>query len=69
LLLFYKPLHLEAQQVSTRIEVRRYQLSSESLDDLLFKSNIFDIQHHVKVPKAILGVHLTLVCEIFLLIR
>jgi hypothetical protein len=26
LLLFYKPLHLEAQQVSTRIEVRRHQL-------------------------------------------
>jgi hypothetical protein len=25
LLLFYKPLHLEAQQVSTRIEVRRHQ--------------------------------------------
>jgi hypothetical protein len=24
LLLFYKPLHLEAQQVSTRIEVRRH---------------------------------------------
>jgi hypothetical protein len=27
LLLFYKPLHLEAQQVSTRIEVRRHQYS------------------------------------------
>jgi hypothetical protein len=27
LLLFYKPLHLEAQQVSTRIEVRRHQLA------------------------------------------
>jgi hypothetical protein len=26
LLLFYKPLHLEAQQVSTRIEVRRHQV-------------------------------------------
>jgi hypothetical protein len=26
LLLLYKPLHLEAQQVSTRIEVRRHQL-------------------------------------------
>jgi hypothetical protein len=26
LLLFYKPLHLEAQQVSTRIEVRRHQM-------------------------------------------
>jgi hypothetical protein len=26
LLLFYKPLHLEAQQVSTGIEVRRHQL-------------------------------------------
>jgi hypothetical protein len=25
LLLLYKPLHLEAQQVSTRIEVRRHQ--------------------------------------------
>src|SRR3954467_11360989 len=25
LLLFYKPLHLEAQQLSTRIEVRRHQ--------------------------------------------
>jgi hypothetical protein len=25
-MLFYKPLHLEAQQVSTRIEVRRHQL-------------------------------------------
>jgi hypothetical protein len=25
LLLFYKPLHLEAQQVSTRIEVRKHQ--------------------------------------------
>jgi hypothetical protein len=27
LLLFYKPLHLEAQQVSTRIEVRRHQVA------------------------------------------
>jgi hypothetical protein len=26
LLLLYKPLHLEAQQVSTRIEVRRHQI-------------------------------------------
>jgi hypothetical protein len=25
LLLFYKPLHLEAQQVSTRVEVHRHQ--------------------------------------------
>jgi hypothetical protein len=29
LLLFYKPLHLEAQQVSTRIEVRRHQRMGE----------------------------------------
>jgi hypothetical protein len=29
LLLFYKPLHLEAQQVSTRIEVRRHHLTTE----------------------------------------
>jgi hypothetical protein len=29
LLLLYKPLHLEAQQVSTRIEVRRHQCSGE----------------------------------------
>jgi hypothetical protein len=29
LLLFYKPLHLEAQQVSTRIEVRRHQNASQ----------------------------------------
>jgi hypothetical protein len=35
LLLFYKPLHLEAQQVSTRIEVRRHQ---ESLATLVVKS-------------------------------
>jgi hypothetical protein len=27
LLLLYKPLHLEAQQVSTRIEVRRHQIT------------------------------------------
>jgi hypothetical protein len=27
LLLFYKPLHLEAQQVSTRIEVRRHHMA------------------------------------------
>jgi hypothetical protein len=31
LLLFYKPLHLEAQQVSTRIEVRRHQASEEDM--------------------------------------
>jgi hypothetical protein len=28
LLLLYKPLHLEAQQVSTRIEVRRHHSSA-----------------------------------------
>jgi hypothetical protein len=31
LLLLYKPLHLEAQQVSTRIEVRRHQLPAARL--------------------------------------
>ena len=30
LLLFYKPLHLEAQQLSTRIEVRRHHRSIEN---------------------------------------
>jgi hypothetical protein len=34
LLLFYKPLHLEAQQVSTRIEVRRHQ-QAEIIPSLL----------------------------------
>jgi hypothetical protein len=36
LLLFYKPLHLEAQQVSTRIEVRRHQalFSNQSIPSL-----------------------------------
>jgi hypothetical protein len=38
LLLLYKPLHLEAQQVSTRIEVRRHQLPNvgRSLPDKAF---------------------------------
>src|SRR6266480_906910 len=35
LLLFYKPLHLEAQQLSTRIEVRRHQSLMKSTRNLL----------------------------------
>jgi hypothetical protein len=43
LLLFYKPLHLEAQQVSTRIEVRRHHISPKIClikfcDDMLVSS-------------------------------
>jgi hypothetical protein len=34
LLLFYKPLHLEAQQVSTRIEVHRHQPGSAGSGDI-----------------------------------
>jgi hypothetical protein len=39
LLLFYKPLHFEAQQVSTRIEVRRHHssiLREHPMEDLEF---------------------------------
>jgi hypothetical protein len=39
LLLFYKPLHLEAQQVSTRIEVRRHHLLPVEFDYAIAELN------------------------------
>jgi hypothetical protein len=44
LLLFYKPLHLEAQQVSTRIEVRRHQRAKEI--SVKNKANADNKEHH-----------------------
>jgi hypothetical protein len=44
LLLFYKPLHLEAQQVSTRIEVRRHQAPCQDGDlEEIFITIIIDV--------------------------
>jgi hypothetical protein len=41
LLLFYKPLHLEAQQVSTRIEVRRHHKTVKKNKKGMSKSSNF----------------------------
>jgi hypothetical protein len=51
LLLFYKPLHLEAQQVSTRIEVRRHHTPSNfKKEKIKFEVVDWPSQYH-----AILG--------------
>jgi hypothetical protein len=43
LLLLYKPLHLEAQQVSTRIEVRRHHTPIGLYGDDLFVKKAFNM--------------------------
>jgi hypothetical protein len=50
LLLLYKPLHLEAQQVSTRIEVRRHQL--DEMETVTVASLIKEKKK--KAPKVVL---------------